>query len=167
MKFNGVILNLHHCACYIDASRFNSGQYDSIMNVQQVPGFRRSYHWKRTVVVMLIFPSLAALTAPGHLSLWEPRVATHDDVIKWKHFPRYRPFVRGIHRSPVNSPHTGQWRGTLVFSWIYGWTNGWINNRDVGDLRRHCANYDVTIMRISIIITLGSHLLVVGVHVTL
>ena len=27
--------------------------------------------------------------------------AGHDDVIKWKHFPRYWPFVRGIHRSPV------------------------------------------------------------------
>ena len=25
----------------------------------------------------------------------------HDDVIKWKHFPRYWPFVREIHRSPV------------------------------------------------------------------
>ena len=25
----------------------------------------------------------------------------HDDVIKWKHFPRYWPFVRGFHRSPV------------------------------------------------------------------
>ena len=24
---------------------------------------------------------------------------THDDVIKWKHFPRYWPFVREIHRS--------------------------------------------------------------------
>ena len=23
----------------------------------------------------------------------------HDDVIKWKHFPRHWPFVRGIHRS--------------------------------------------------------------------
>ena len=27
------------------------------------------------------------------------------DVIKWKHFLRYWPFVRGIHRWPVNSPH--------------------------------------------------------------
>ena len=27
----------------------------------------------------------------------------HDDVIKWEHFPRYWSFVRGIHRSPVNS----------------------------------------------------------------
>ena len=24
----------------------------------------------------------------------------HDDIIKWKHFLRYCPFVRGIHRSP-------------------------------------------------------------------
>ena len=30
---------------------------------------------------------------------------SHDDVIKWKHFPRYWPFVRGIHRVSVNS-HT-------------------------------------------------------------
>ena len=37
-------------------------------------------------------------------------------VIKWKHFPRYGPFVRGSHRSPVNSPHKGQWRGALMFS---------------------------------------------------
>ena len=32
----------------------------------------------------------------------------HDDVIKWKHFPRYWSLVRGIHQSPVNSPHKGQ-----------------------------------------------------------
>ena len=44
-----------------------------------------------------------------------------DDVIKWKYFPRYWPFVRGIHRSPVNSPHKGQWRGALRFSMICAW----------------------------------------------
>ena len=43
----------------------------------------------------------------------------HDDVIKWKHFPRYWPFVRGIHRSPVNSTHKGQWRGALMFLFFY------------------------------------------------
>ena len=32
-------------------------------------------------------------------------VQCHDDVIKWKHFPRYWPFVRGIHRSRW-IPHT-------------------------------------------------------------
>ena len=40
----------------------------------------------------------------------------HDDVIKWKHFPRNWPFVRGIHRSSVNSPHKGRWRGALMIS---------------------------------------------------
>ena len=37
----------------------------------------------------------------------------HNEVIRWKHFPRYWPFVRGIHRSPVDSPHKGQWRGAF------------------------------------------------------
>ena len=37
-----------------------------------------------------------------------PTIKKHDNVIKWKHFPRYWSFVRGIHRSPVNSPHKGQ-----------------------------------------------------------
>ena len=41
------------------------------------------------------------------------KVTYHDDVIKWKHFPRYWSVVRGIHRSPVNSPHKGQWRGAF------------------------------------------------------
>ena len=70
----------------------------------------------------------------------------HDDVIKWKHFPRYWPFVRGIHRSLVNSPHKDQWRGSLKFSLICVWINGWSNNREDGDLRRHRAHYDATIM---------------------
>ena len=59
-----------------------------------------------------------------------------------KTFPRYWPFVRGIHRSPVNSPHKGQWRGALTFSLICAWTNGWANNREAGDLRRHRAHHD-------------------------
>ena len=42
----------------------------------------------------------------------------HDDVIKWQHFPRYWPFVRGIHRWPVNSPHKGQWRRALMFFYL-------------------------------------------------
>ena len=55
----------------------------------------------------------------------------HDDVIKWKHFPRYWPFVRGIHRSPENSPHKGQWRGALMFSLI-------------------CPYYDATVMPVHV-----------------
>ena len=70
----------------------------------------------------------------------------HDDVIKWKHFPRHWPFVRGIHRSPVNSPHRGQWRGALMFTLIYARIIGWVNNREAGDLRRYRAHYDVIVM---------------------
>ena len=70
----------------------------------------------------------------------------HDDVIKWKHFPRYWPFVRGIHRSPVNSPHKGQWRGALMFTLICARINGWVNNREAGDLRRYPAHCDVIVM---------------------
>ena len=70
----------------------------------------------------------------------------HDDVIKWKHFPRYWSFMRGIHRSPWNSPHKGQWRGALMFSLIYTRINGWVNNSEAGDLRRHRAHYNVTVM---------------------
>ena len=66
----------------------------------------------------------------------------HDDVIKWKHFPRYGPFAWGIHRSPVNSPHRGQWRGALMFALICAW----VNNRAAGYLRRYRAHYDVSVM---------------------
>ena len=76
-------------------------------------------------------------------SLMIDRYGVHDDVIKRKHFPRYWSFVRGIHRSPMNSPHKGQWRGALMFSLISPWTNGY---RDAGELRRYRAHYDVTVM---------------------
>ena len=45
-------------------------------------------------------------------------------------------------------PHKGQWRGALMFSLIRAWTNSWENNGDVGDLRRHRAHYDVSVMEI-------------------
>ena len=76
----------------------------------------------------------------------------HDDVIKWKYFPRYWPFVRGIHRPPVNSPHKGQWRGTLMFSLICAWINDWVNNREASDLRRHRAHYDITAMMLNTLV---------------
>ena len=58
----------------------------------------------------------------------------------------YWPYVAGIHRSPVNYPHKGQWRGALKFSLICTRINGCENNRDAGDLRRHRAHYNVTVM---------------------
>ena len=58
----------------------------------------------------------------------------------------YWPFVYGIHRSPMNSPHKGHWRGALMFSFICAWINGWVNYGEASDLRRHRAHYDVTVM---------------------
>ena len=69
-----------------------------------------------------------------------------DDVIKLTHFPRYWSFMRGIQRSPVNSPHKGQWRGALTFSLICAWINSWVNYREAGDLRFHRAHYGVIVM---------------------
>ena len=66
-------------------------------------------------------------------------------MIAWWHFPRYWSFVRGIHRSPMNSPHKGHWRGALMFSlisvWIYGWVKqswGWWFETPLRSLWRHC-----------------------------
>ena len=80
------------------------------------------------------------------LSVFGTIAVIHDDVIKWKHFPRYWPFVRGIHRSPVNFPHKGQWHGALMFSLICVWINDWVNNRQVGDSRCYRVHYDVIVM---------------------
>ena len=54
----------------------------------------------------------------------------HDDVIKWKHFPRYRPFVKEIHLS--QRPVTQSFDVSLICTR----TNGWRNYRDAGDLKR-------------------------------
>ena len=102
---------------------------------------------------MWLFPSAIISTAVlkqiatelGHRWVIIPQ-RHHDDVIKWKHFMRYWPFVRGIHRSPVNSPQKGQWRGALMFSLICVWINDWVNNREAGDLRRYRAHYGVIVM---------------------
>ena len=111
--------------------------------------------WTILCLVYMISPSIQAMHIGFSPITWITlavaieatkigfRGPQHDDVIKWKHFPRYWPFVRGPHRSPVNSPHKGQWRGALMLSLICVWINGWINNRVSGDLRRYRAHYDV------------------------
>ena len=37
------------------------------------------------------------------------RYVIHDDVIKWKYFPRYWPFVKEIHRSPAEASDAELW----------------------------------------------------------
>ena len=81
--------------------------------------------WRRMAHQIMLIKFYDAIASPVSNELpnlrWRliyTRPEFHDDVIKCKHFPRRWPFVRGIHRSPVNSPHKGQWRGALMFSLI-------------------------------------------------
>ena len=66
----------------------------------------------------LILPYQCQMINLQYIADTGPFLALHDNVIKWKHFPRYWPLVRGIHRSTVNSSHKGMWRGDLMFSLI-------------------------------------------------
>ena len=88
-------------------------------------------------------------------TVWTLLICTdpHDDVINWKHFPRYWPFVRRIHRSPVNSPHKGQWRGALMFSLICGLNKrlskqswGWWFETQSLLLWRHCNVHGIVVV---------------------
>ena len=100
--------------------------------------FRKRYGQRLIVHVWLLLIWLVVIKASGCVH--------HDDVIKWKHFSCYWPFVRGIPRSPVDSSYKGQWCGALMFSLICALTSSWAHNQDAGDLRRHRAHYDVTVM---------------------
>ena len=104
-----------------------------------LPPFDSQDHNSRTYILFIYWPK-----DPKSVSV--RKNILHDDVIKRKHFPRHWPFVRGIHRSPVNSLHKGQWRGALIFSLICVWINGWENNREADDLRRYRAHYDFIVM---------------------
>ena len=67
-------------------------------------------------------------------------------AVTWWHH-QMETFFRVIGYLPsVNSPHKGQWLGTLLLSLIWAWTNGCVHNRGTGDLRHIRAHYDVTVM---------------------
>ena len=74
-------------------------------------------------------------------------IVCHDDVTKWKHFPRYWVFVR------VTGFLCGEFpaQAPVMFSLMCAWTNVCTNNPDSGDLRRHHAHCDVTVMTAAII----------------
>ena len=71
---------------------------------------------------------------------------THDDVIKWKHFPRHWPLCgefTGHRWIPLTKASDAE---LWCFLWSAPLINGWVNNRETGDLRRHGAHYDVIVM---------------------
>ena len=113
------------------------------------PAQLENYAHHESVVLLFLFTNVhftGKIILDQKVFSSKKSVHHHDDVIKWKHFPRYWPFVRGIHRSQVNSPHKGQWRGALMFSLICAWIKVWVNNRKAGDLGPNRAHYDVSVM---------------------
>ena len=59
--------------------------------------------------------------------------------------------------SPVTVEFPSQRPVTRSFDVFFGLRlkNGWVNNRDAGDLRRHCAHCDVTVMKVWFLWTRG------------
>ena len=73
-----------------------------------------------------------------NVSWWRHQIETYSALLAlwaWK-----------IHRSPVNSPHKGRWRGALIFFLSVPEQKCSVNNREAGDLRRHRAHHDVIVM---------------------
>ena len=66
----------------------------------------------------------------------------HDDVIIWKYFPCYWPFV------PVTGEFPAQRPVTRSFDIFFASTNSWVNNGDASGLIRHRAHYDVIVMSV-------------------
>ena len=126
--------------CYLELCRWLCWRVWEHGCVPPGPTFPQTPH-KQPVASCVSQPFQDILTFPR-----QEADQLDDDVIKRKHFPRYWPFVRGIHRSPVNSQHKGQWRGALMFSLICARINAWVNNREADDFRRYSAHYDVIVM---------------------
>ena len=83
--------------CQCEQINYNDEQFSQWLQISTGEDFLWALTWNKNIQSLL------------HTGRWEQSI--HDDVIKWKHFARYWPFMRGIHRSPVNSPHKSQWHG--------------------------------------------------------
>ena len=65
-----------------------------------------------SIYVQQILWDVIIYSCPGHMLL--AMMTSSNGTI----FRVSGPFLRGIHRSPVNSPHKGQWRRALMFLWF-------------------------------------------------
>ena len=84
----------------------NEYQSECISEIERQNSPKLCYKFSLT-----IFVSCSQIT-------WMKKTINHDDVIKWKHFPRHWPFVRGIHRCRW-IPHTKASNAEL---WCFLWS---------------------------------------------
>ena len=92
------------------------------------------------IIIVLVYPfALNEMNEVPIISWWRHQMETFSALLALCVAGDCTP-------SPVDSPHKGQWRGALIFSFICGWINGWANNRMASDSRRHSSHYDVIVM---------------------
>ena len=83
-------------SCHMNWIFYN--QIITIIRIRDI--IRRHFKVKIFTEINVVWEDISGLKI--HYALLSPVCGDvpHDDVIKWKHFPRYWLFVRGIHRSP-------------------------------------------------------------------
>ena len=91
--------------------------------------------WLSSPLGVVTWPLLRGWARPPGSLLWECFMYSW-----WRH--QMEAFSALLAICARNSPVDG----ALMFSLICTRINGWVNNGDAGDLRRHRAHYDVTIM---------------------
>ena len=80
----------------------------------------------------------------GHLMLQQ--LQAHYDVMTWKRFLHYWPFVRGIHRWPVDSHHKGPVMRSFGVSFNVS-LNKLLNKQSRGRwIEKSWLSFDVTVM---------------------
>ena len=88
-----------------------------LMAPENVPGhFSRLYRMMFLNLKLIQYKDDKRLT-PKVSNKIARTLGVHVDAIKWKQFPRCWPFVRGIHRWPVDSPH----KGLVTRVWCFLW----------------------------------------------
>ena len=127
-----------HCTCFAVLFSFTYCNYSSYARTQNPISFVK---WCTTIVIRITWQYMS-------LSLVFTCVVHYIS----------RPNQRSCHAIPTSSVMMTSSNGnifpaqrpvtrSLMFSLICTWMNGWVNNREAGDLRRHRAHYDVTLMK--------------------
>ena len=102
LKFHADLLGANELICislYISPGSPMVGHVDHIDKLQEICQKNDMWLHLEGYVGRLEGFVVSCKKSYGNISL----MAVHDDVFKSKRFPRSWPFVRGMHRSPVNS----------------------------------------------------------------
>ena len=109
----------------------------------------QAYHAYMIICMIML---LSWITKQSHLFRYKKvvwrltfisKIPNNDEVIKWKHFPHYWPFVRGIHRSPQRLV---TWSFDILFHLrlnkrLSKQSKGWWFETPSRSLWRHCNEY--------------------------